>query len=222
MQFDPGKGSGCKASYAQKYDPDPRGIDKKQVSVASTILISVHRNCCCSINRCLTKPACVLAMCAFNYQWNHIDRGRKRKRERNMRISRCVLPFFEDPCISFSFFFVIKIELASWKVGIACSSRPLFSRREERRRAEIICAIPCSLFFGYLLRDIVLVSRHACLLLAQWYPVRFGGFTVYVNVFFNRIARFSRKDYLLIFTPPRKLVIRLCLKRDFESLKRNR
>lgn len=51
MQFDPGKGSGCKASYAQKYDPNPppRGIDKKQVSVASTILIS--RNCCCSINR---------------------------------------------------------------------------------------------------------------------------------------------------------------------------
>lgn len=151
---------------------------------------------------------------------------RKRERKRNMRISRCVLPFFEDPCISFSFFFVIKIELASWKVGIACSSRPLFSppllasRRTTTGRDNLRNTV--QFVFGYLLRDIVLVSRHACLLLAHWYLVRFGGFMVYVNVFFNRITRFSRKDYLLIFTPPRKLVIRLCLKRDFESLKRNR
>lgn len=118
MQFDPGKGSGCKASYAQKYDPDPRGIDKKQVSVASTILISVHRNCCCSINRCSTAPACVGHVRPTSLITNRtISTVEEREGERNMRISsRCVLPSFEDPCISFSFlffFFCYQIELAS-------------------------------------------------------------------------------------------------------------
>lgn len=124
-----------------------------------------------------------------------------------------------SPFLSF-FCYQDRISLLKSRYRVFFSPPLLASRRTTTGRDNLRNTV--QFVFGYLLRDIVLVSRHACLLLAQWYPVRFGGFTVYVNVFFNRIARFSRKDYLLIFTPPRKLVIRLCLKRDFESLKRNR
>lgn len=120
----------------------------------------------------------------------------------------------------FLFCYQDRISLLKSRYRVFFSPPLLASRRTTTGKDNLRNTV--QFVFGYLLRDIVLVSRHACLLLAQWYPVRFGGFTVYVNVFFNRIARFSRKDYLLIFTPPRKLVIRLCLKRDFESLKRNR
>lgn len=143
MQFDPGKGSGCKASYAQKYDPDPRGIDKKQVSVASTILISVHRNCCCSINRCSTAPACVGHVRPTSLITNRtISTVEEREGERNMRISsRCVLPSFEDPCISFSFLFFFllsdRISLLKTRYRVFFSPPLLASRRTTTSRDNL-------------------------------------------------------------------------------------
>lgn len=74
MHFDPGKGSRCKASYAQKYEPPIRGIDKKQFRLRPRCLglISERQNCC-SMNRYVATR---YWPCAFAEELNYMHTKR--------------------------------------------------------------------------------------------------------------------------------------------------